>query len=60
MILTNDEASYQQYFSWIILSEDDPVEYYVGYIDDELVIRGLSCYFAGVVGLYWLSTKPEA
>jgi len=35
-------------------------QYYLGYVDDKPVGRGLSCYYAQVAGLYWLSTAPEA
>jgi GrpB-like predicted nucleotidyltransferase (UPF0157 family)/GNAT superfamily N-acetyltransferase len=61
LVLTNDRVSFQTYFSWIagILTEEDPIEYYVGYVNDKPVVRGLSCYFAQVVGLHWLSTAPD-
>ena len=61
LVLTNDEASFKKYFEWIasILTDDDPIEYYVGYIDGKPVVRGLSCYFAQVAGLHWLSTTPS-
>lgn len=57
-VLANDEAAFKAYFSWIasILTDDDPIEYYVGYVDGKPVVRGLSCYFAQVAGLHWLST----
>jgi GrpB-like predicted nucleotidyltransferase (UPF0157 family)/GNAT superfamily N-acetyltransferase len=60
LVLSNDEAAFKTYFSWIasILTNDDPIEYYVGYIDGKPVVRGLSCYFAQVAGLHWLSTAP--
>ena len=41
-----------------MLTEDDPIEYYVGYVNGKPVVRGLSCYFAQVCGLHWLSTSP--
>lgn len=61
LVLTNDAAAFKKYFSWIaqVLTEDDPIEYYVGYIKGKPVVRGLSCYYAGVAGLHWLSTVPE-
>lgn len=60
-VLANDEAAFETYFSWIasILTDDDPIEYYVGYVNGKPVVRGLSCYFAQVVGLHWLSTAPD-
>lgn len=60
LVLANDEAAFKTYFSWIasILTDDDPIEYYVGYVDGRPVVRGLSCYFAQVAGLHWLSTAP--
>lgn len=61
LVLANDEAAFKTYFSWVasILTDDDPIEYYVGYVNDKPVVRGLSCYFAQVVGLYWLSTASS-
>ena len=61
LVLTNDEAAFKTYFSWVasILTDDDPIEYYVGYVDGKPVVRGLSCYFAQVAGLHWLSTVPS-
>jgi GrpB-like predicted nucleotidyltransferase (UPF0157 family)/predicted acetyltransferase len=61
LVLANDEKSFKQYFSWIasVLTDDDPIEYYVGYVNDKPVVRGLSCYFAQVAGLHWLSTAPD-
>jgi GrpB-like predicted nucleotidyltransferase (UPF0157 family)/GNAT superfamily N-acetyltransferase len=61
LVLANDEAAFKQYFSWIAatLTDDDPIEYYVGYINGKPVVRGLSCYFAQVAGLHWLSTAPD-
>lgn len=61
LVLANDEAAFKTYFSWIasILTDDDPIEYYVGYVDEKPVVRGLSCYFAQVAGLHWLSTTPS-
>ncbi len=60
LVLANDEAAFAQYFSWVasILTNEDPIEYYVGYVDGKPVVRGLSCYSAQVAGLHWLSTVP--
>ncbi len=48
LVLANDTMTFKTYFSWIasILTSEDPIEYYVGYVDDKPVVRGLSCYFA--------------
>lgn len=61
LVLANDENSFKTYFSWIasVLTDEDPIEYYVGYVDDKPVVRGLTCYFAQVAGLHWLSTAPN-
>jgi len=61
LVLTNNEAAFKTYFSWVasVLTEDDPIEYYVGYVDGKPVVRGLSCYFGQVAGLHWLSTVPS-
>lgn len=60
LVLANDMASFKTYFEWIasVLTDDDPIEYYVGYVNGKPVVRGLSCYFAQLVGLHWLSTAP--
>lgn len=61
LVLTNDKASFKKYFEWIasIVTEEDPIEYYVGYVNGKPIVRGASCYFAQVAGLHWLSTAPE-
>lgn len=61
LILTNDERAFKDYFSWIatVITEEDPIEYYVGYVNGRPVVRGLSCYFGQVVSLHWLSTNPS-
>lgn len=61
LVLANDVAAFTTYFTWIaeILTEDDPIEFYVGYVNGRPVVRGISCYFGQVVGLYWLSTTPD-
>lgn len=61
LVLANDTEAFKTYFSWIaaVLTDDDPIEHYVGYIGGKPVVRGLSCYYAGVVGLHWLSTAPD-
>jgi GrpB-like predicted nucleotidyltransferase (UPF0157 family)/GNAT superfamily N-acetyltransferase len=61
LVLAKDQSAFKTYFSWIasVLTNDDPIEYYVGYVDGKPVVRGLSCYFAQVVGLHWLSTVPS-
>lgn len=60
LVLANDETSFKKYFKWVasVLTDDDPIEYYVGYVNGKPVVRGLSCYFAQVTGLHWLSTLP--
>lgn len=58
LVLATHESAFETYFSWIasVLTEDDPIEYYVGYVNGKPVVRGSSCYFAQVVGLHGLST----
>ena len=36
------EASCKKYFEWVasVLTDDDPIEYYVGYVNDKPVVRG--------------------
>ncbi|HVT61938.1 MAG TPA: GrpB family protein [Legionellaceae bacterium] len=61
VMLTNNKIAFETYFSWIasILTDEDPIEYYVGYVSGKPVVRGLSCYFAQIAGLYCLSTAPS-
>lgn len=61
LVLAKDKAAFKTYFTWIaaVLTDEDPIEYYVGYVDGKPVVRGLSCYFAQVAGLHWLSTVPS-
>jgi len=61
LVLANDVDAFKLYFSWIaaILTNHDPIEYYVGYVNGKPVVRGLSCYFAKVAGLHWLSTATD-
>ncbi|RDI42534.1 bifunctional GrpB family protein/GNAT family N-acetyltransferase [Aquicella lusitana] len=62
LVLANDKTAFETYFAWVaeVVTEDDPIEYYVGYVEGKPVVRGLSCYYAGVAGLHWLSTVPDA
>jgi GrpB-like predicted nucleotidyltransferase (UPF0157 family)/RimJ/RimL family protein N-acetyltransferase len=61
LVLANDKKSFQQYFSWIAsaLTDDDPIEFYVGYVDGKPVVGSSSCYFAQVAGLHVLSTPQD-
>lgn len=61
LVLSNYEESFKEYFSWIakMLTPEDPIEFYVGYVNNKPVVRGLACYGAQVVGLYWLSTAID-
>lgn len=61
LVWANDAQTFKTYFSWIaeILTDDDPIEYYVGYVDEKPVVRGLTCYYAGVAGLHWLTTVAD-
>ena len=62
LLQANHPAAYEQYATWImeVISDDDPEEFYVGYIGDTPVIRALTCYYGGIAGLYWLSTSSDA
>lgn len=61
LVLSNDPTAFSTYFYWVsqILTYDDPIEFYVGYVNNKPVVRGLTCYYAQVAGLHWLSTRPE-
>ncbi len=61
LVLSNDPTAFSTYFSWVsqIISQEDPIEFYVGYVNNKPVVRGLTCYYAQVAGLHWLSTCPE-
>lgn len=60
-ILTINESAFNTYFSRVasVLSDDDPIEHYVGYINGEPVVRGLICYSSELAGLHWLATDPK-
>ena len=62
LVLAPDTAAFEQYYAWIaeVVTADDPIEFYVGYVNGKPVVRGLACYFAGVAGLYALSTVAGA
>lgn len=61
LILSNDSKAFSTYFNWIadIIAQDDPIEFYVGYVNNKPVVRGLTCYYAQVAGLHWLSTRID-
>lgn len=61
LILANDKTAFEKYFSWIasVMTEEDPVEFYVGYVHDKPVTRGYVIYYAGVAGLHMLSTVED-
>lgn len=61
LVLSNDPKAFSTYFDWLseIITNDDPIEFYVGYVDNKPVVRGLTCYYAQVAGLHWLSTCIE-
>jgi GrpB-like predicted nucleotidyltransferase (UPF0157 family)/GNAT superfamily N-acetyltransferase len=60
-VLVNDEKSFQTYFAWIadILTEEDPIEFYVGYVDGKPVTRGKLVFYAQVAGIYYVSTAHD-
>lgn len=61
LVLSNDPKAFSIYFNWLseVLTRDDPIEFYVGYVNNKPVVRGLTCYYAQVAGLHWLSTCIE-
>lgn len=58
-ILPTTKDSSAKYFSQLaaIATSEDPFEYFVGYVNDKPVVRGMICYFAGVAGFYDLATS---
>jgi hypothetical protein len=38
---------------------DPRCRYYLGYLGDKPVVRGMACVRGDVAGLYWINTKPE-
>jgi GNAT superfamily N-acetyltransferase len=60
-VLFTDKKSFSQYYKWIadILTDDDPVEFFVGYVDGKPVTRGQLVYFAQVVGIHGVSTAVD-
>jgi GNAT superfamily N-acetyltransferase len=62
-VLTNGNPSFVRYFERLSespLQETDPVELYVGYVDGKPVTRGMMVLYAGVAGMHYLSTAPDA
>ncbi|KTD57738.1 GNAT family N-acetyltransferase [Legionella shakespearei] len=59
-VLACDGMAFQICFARIaaILTEDDPLEFYVGYINGTPVACASCCYFAQISGLYLLTTTP--
>jgi GrpB-like predicted nucleotidyltransferase (UPF0157 family)/GNAT superfamily N-acetyltransferase len=62
MILVNDPTAFSTYFAWIadVIAADDPIEFYVGYVNDTPVTRGQLVFEAQVAGIYYISTTPDA
>jgi GrpB-like predicted nucleotidyltransferase (UPF0157 family)/GNAT superfamily N-acetyltransferase len=60
-VLACDDTAVKTCFAWIaeILTENDPVEFYVGYIDETPVVCASSCYFAQISGVYLLTTASD-
>lgn len=59
-VLTENEETFQTFFTRIaaIVTEDDPLEFYVGYVNGVPVACASCCYFAQISGLYLLTTAP--
>jgi GNAT superfamily N-acetyltransferase len=38
---------------------DPRCRYYLGYVGDQPVVRGMACVRGDTAGLYWIATKPE-
>lgn len=60
-VLVGNFVAWEKYYAWIanILTEDDPIELYVGYINGKPVTRGQLVYFAQVAGIYFVSTAVD-
>jgi GrpB-like predicted nucleotidyltransferase (UPF0157 family)/GNAT superfamily N-acetyltransferase len=61
-VLFNNQQAFTTYFSWVaqIITEEDPIKFYVGYVNGQAVTRGIIVYFAQVAGIYYISTAPDA
>lgn len=61
ILFVQDAAANAQYFSWIAnaYTEDDPIEFYTGYVNGKPVTRGLIVFFAQVAGIYQVATVKE-
>lgn len=57
----NDLLATEHYFTNIanVYSHEDPIEHYVGYINNEPVVSGRICFFAQVAGLYMIATAKN-
>jgi GrpB-like predicted nucleotidyltransferase (UPF0157 family)/GNAT superfamily N-acetyltransferase len=62
MLLVNHPQAFATYFDWIaaIITTDDPIEFYVGYVNDKPVTRGQLVFEAQVAGIYYISTAETA
>lgn len=60
-ILATDLNIWEKYYSWIaeIFTDDDPMEFYVGYVDGKPVTRGELVYFGQVAGIHFVSTALD-
>lgn len=60
-VCSNDQSAFDQYYEDIanIITEEDPIEYYVGYVDGKPVVRGIVCFYAGIAGLHRLATNDD-
>lgn len=60
LALTNDKQAFVDYYSALaaVITDEDPIKFYVGYIDNKPVTRGLVVYLAQVAGIYAISTDP--
>lgn len=60
-VCSNDQKAFDKYYADIasIITEEDPIEFYVGYVDGKPVVRGIVCFYAGMAGLHRLATNED-
>lgn len=60
-LISHANPLFEKYYAWLAesITSDDPVEFYMGYIDQKPIAVEISCAAAGVMGLYCLRVADE-
>jgi hypothetical protein len=60
-VLVNDKKALNTYWLWVseVITDEDPIEFFMGYLNGKPVARGLTCYFAGIAGFYFIAGEQD-